>query len=374
MNNESGLMTQLREFLRKPAQVLAWLAEKVSDHLPWFMVFASLLVVAWVWLLPAFELVEQAPADAEKLGQVALVVLGTGFFAWLTKGSMFRKVLSQQLGHQLGSEAHRAMLAGTVHAAIASESASEPLREALRKELSNIVLSISYLSTRKDLVNVLERVMEATGTPPSLARLAGSAILRTIWDQTRPYYIEHATRIHRLRWLDRAAGKLHVVTEYRGRLKNARPGVEFTRVGMIVENSLARFDTAPRTIRSQIVDIESKQEFCANYRRDLARDKVWVSEVSLPGSCEFAFDESWEYVQDVDCDNMVAYEAPVYVNGLTIEVDFDSNEMTVLRIDVGAMSLEPSNGAIGGKRWHVKDLIRPGGAYIFTIQRVERGS
>jgi hypothetical protein len=337
----------------------------VAHNMPQLLVVAAAAVLAasYIWPNETWH---------EKALPYALAVLGAGFFTYLTKSALFRGLLRQELRELLASDDHRTMIGS----AFSQQAEHGVLRRVLNEDMSKLICGPASLLDRKNLLPIFENVAMASGLPKAIAAIACEDLFKKMWDPAKPFYYSGLTRDHTLEWVDYDKGVLRVTTKVTGTLFNAIPKTAFTRRHSVAADPKSKVSSAPATKHCVLTSIATGKRHESSYQPDKDNPFVWINETPLPGDESFRLDEEWTYNIDVDDDNVIACETPVFViKGLWVILNYDPDQMRVILspIGKGAEFGTVSEQRPGAERRELPNLTAPGGGYIVTVQRA-RGS
>ena len=332
----------------------------VADNTPQLLVLAAFVVVlaSYVWPEATWH---------GNLRPYALTLLGAGFFAYLAKGALFRGLLRQEISTLLQSSEHKVFIAE----ALAEQIEKGALRRVLNEDVSRLICGPVSLMDRKDLLPIFQNVVMAGGLPKAIAEIACADLLQKVWDPARPFYYSGLTRSHRLAWVDAAAGVLSVTSRISGALHNAIPGSAFMRTHRVAADPKSKVSSAPATTSCVVTSLTDGKRYTSSYKVSASNPDVWVNEMQLPGDSSFQVEEEWTYNIDVDEDNVIACETPVFVvNSMWVTLHYDSLRMKVILSAIGkGAEFGEETGSPGSEQRELPGLTSPGSGYIVTVQR-----
>lgn len=336
--------------------LLSRLLAPLVEHAPQVItLFATVIAASMLW----------AGASPGLLA-IPVAFISGGFFSWFAKSFVFRAVMKEELSDLLDDDHRRQKLSESV-VALALDSAMQK------------VYSQEHLRSYGDLDNLWKNASIAKGLPSAIAQDSLQSLMSKLWDADRPYFFERLTRTHRLSWADKPQGIVQVRTEFRGRLFNARPEAGFSFKTKVTQQASPRLSQVP-TLHRFHVDLvcaehgHARPQLCS-WNKNRFNDEgslAFSVDLPLPAEAEFEVDVAWSYAQDVDIDNVVIFEARNFIRSLTVNVEYDPTEMTVVFRELGCDEYDPRPESETAERPIVRvspGLIIPWNGYILQVYR-----
>jgi len=299
------------------------------DSLPVLMIITALIAYL-VSFLPHFD-------DGAKthIRAISLAILASGFFSWLTKSTVFRGVL--------------------------------------RDELTKSYFEPAALSARKDVTELWKNVSVAAGLPKEFAELGWQGLLQRMIDGQRQFYYSVLTREHVFAWVDQAKGVVSIRTRVHGTLLSVAPDRPIDFVTGVVGRKGEKLNSPPKLIGFTIIPLNPVTTCAAIKAEAFAQESGarYVVSRQLPPSREYKVDMEWEYQQDVDEDSLVIFESKSFIKHLTLKATFRKKEMTVVFRELGNIEMkdDPDGSATICRQSGEKGLLTPYNGYILAIHR-----
>jgi len=316
-----------------------WL-KPVLQNLPQFLVlFGTLALVATTIVLYLMQGEQEGwgLVAIEILRDFSLAVVASGFFSWLMKTLAFKRVL--------------------------------------REELTDILYSPKHLSAESPRLQYLENALVASGLPSEVAKAAAPIFVDRLHSPEHPYYYSALHRKIDFAWKDKAKGVVEVRMTNRYTLESLSSERAIVMRGFWHSTEKLK-GMVPRIDYIRVVPRDPAVEMVLNeavaftpVRRAGAPDTEepihYEWEVELPPGRTFDVEAVFCYAQDVDDDNVMAWEAVVFAAFLDLEYSYPQ-DMVVHFTGIGKAEFHPSNG---GRKQLCRSLILPGEGYILSLQR-----